>query len=193
LVKYLLALQQTTIIFTKILNMKLITTIAALTILLSACQNNEKSKPVQIAEKKAVPQDTAKPQDALPQKTNNTSAIPPTFGKDTLLVTTKCVVIHNATKAETDKFQKEGGENFGEALSDNLHYLDETKTNAKKKNIAIVETEAKCLVFITQKGERIFKTRGKDFSGWGAMGFNANTPPFTIEIVMSDKDLNKLK
>ena len=163
----------------------------ALIVALASCNNNEtKNTPVinNVDTSKNV---TAKASIDTPQKTNNTTAVPPTFGKDTLLVTTRCIVCHQPTSAETKKLQKEGGENFGEALSDNLFYFDETKTYAKKLNIQALNTEANCIVFITQNGKRFIKTRGKDYTNWGVIAFNTNDAPTNINIVASNDALKK--
>ena len=126
-----------------------------------------------------------------PLKTNKPVALPVTFGTDTLLVTKKCIVCHEPTDAEVKKLQKEGGENFGEALSDNLFYLDETKTYAKNLKIEAINTQANCIVFITQDGKRFIKTRGKDYTNWGVIAFTTNAAPINISMVASNDALKK--
>ncbi len=110
---------------------------------------------------------------------------------DTLFVTERILVAHNATSAETKKWEKEGGPDFAESLSDNLHYMDETKTNAKKMGLKIVETEKNNIVFVKADGSRDLWIRGKKFDGWGAIGFAPDKKAKEIQIVISDEELKK--
>jgi hypothetical protein len=141
---------------------------------------------------KEVAQNVTNSVTATTSTTTNAAQTTIEYGKDTLLINESCLVAHFATNAETKKLEKEGGENFGEALSDNLFYMDEAMANAKKLNIKVIKTEAKCIAFKSAKGEPIFKVRGKDFSSWGLIGFNGTDQPIKIEMVMSENGLKKV-
>jgi hypothetical protein len=110
---------------------------------------------------------------------------------DTLVVNQKALVIHDATDKEVKKWRSENEENFGESLSDNLTYIDETNTEAKKKNLTIIRTETNIIVFEKQDGSKITWTRSKNFEGWGAIAFKEDGNPKKINIVDAKAELAK--
>jgi hypothetical protein len=110
---------------------------------------------------------------------------------DTLVINQKALVIHDATDKEVKKWRSENEENFGESLSDNMTYIDETNTEAKKKNLTIIRTEATIIAFEKKDGTKMIWTRGKNFEGWGAIAFKEDGNPKKINIVDAKAELTK--
>ncbi len=109
---------------------------------------------------------------------------------DTLFVTEKTIVAHDPNKTESKKISS-GGPDAAESLSDNLHYMDETLTSAKKMGLKIVKTEKDVIVFIGQNNKRTVWKRGANYEYWGVLAFTPAKAPSKIEIVMSKESLEK--
>lgn len=109
---------------------------------------------------------------------------------DTLFVSSKSLVTHYATEKEMKKWDK-ASPDFAESLADNLHYLDETMTAAKKLGAINLRTEKDNIVFIKDDGTRLLWTRGKKFDGWGAIAFSPNKAAKEITIVDAERELRE--
>jgi hypothetical protein len=109
---------------------------------------------------------------------------------DTLYVTEKLVVAHNPNKKENDKMNS-AGPDAAESLSDNLHYMDETRTNAKQMGLKIVTTEKDNIVFIGNNNKRTVWKRGANYESWGVIAFQPSLNPSKIQIVLSNESLKK--
>jgi hypothetical protein len=168
--------------------MKKIMIVSIALYLCTSCNN----KPEQTAKKEEVNIATQKEPTKNETTTETTKIAKPMVKQsDTLVINQKALVIHDATDKEVKKWRSENEENFGESLSDNLTYIDETNTEAKKKNLTIIRTETNIIVFEKQDGSKITWTRGKNFEGWGAIAFNETTNPKTISIVNAKVELDK--
>jgi hypothetical protein len=153
-----------------------------LTLVLWNCKNTENNKeplPVNKSNETVV----SKPQ------TNTKETVKP--ASDTLIVTQTALILHQASTTEIQKWKNENPESFGESVSDNLTYLDEAQTAAKKQHIAIVQTDANFISFVNQQGTGKVWTRGVQFEGWGAIAYKENGSPAAIEITNSAAEINK--
>jgi hypothetical protein len=157
-------------------------------IILSSCTNNKK-------EKDTTPTPTPAKQDKVAdvksEQKEVVTEVATLKNSDTLFITQKALVMHEASNKEVEKWRNENEENFGEAASDNLHYMDETKTEAEKRKIPIIRTASNILVFQKQDGNKIVWTRGKNYEGWGAIAFDTQNNPKAIEIVSAADGLKK--